>query len=106
MTGSLIATFCAAARLHYLATDELFEEESQLVQGDMLVGALAGYGPLSPEDAQLTLFRLLVFNIAAEIAASRPEVRGPGTFRSALLDELYNLTPEEVVARAKVELVG
>jgi hypothetical protein len=43
MTGTLVATFCAAARLHYLASKEPFEDLSQLVQGDMLVGALAGY---------------------------------------------------------------
>lgn len=42
MTGTLVATFCAAARLHYLATNEPFEAESELVQGDMLLGALAG----------------------------------------------------------------
>lgn len=42
MTGTLVATFCAAARLHYLASKESFEDLSQLVQGDMLLGALAG----------------------------------------------------------------
>jgi thiamine-phosphate diphosphorylase/hydroxyethylthiazole kinase len=42
MTGTLIATFCAAARLQYLADHELFEDSSQLVQGDMFIGALAG----------------------------------------------------------------
>jgi thiamine-phosphate diphosphorylase/hydroxyethylthiazole kinase len=42
MTGTLVATFCAAARLHYLASKEPFEYRSQLVQGDMLVGSLAG----------------------------------------------------------------
>jgi thiamine-phosphate diphosphorylase/hydroxyethylthiazole kinase len=43
--------------------------------------------------------------IAAEVAAEREDVRGPGTFRAALLDELYNLTPEMVVQRAKVVIV-
>ncbi|EAQ90946.1 hypothetical protein CHGG_02881 [Chaetomium globosum CBS 148.51] len=32
---------------------------------------------------------ILHFEIAAEIAASRPEVRGPGSFVPAFLDELY-----------------
>lgn len=43
MTGTLVATFCAAARLHYLAQNDPFEPLSELVQGDMLLGALAGY---------------------------------------------------------------
>jgi thiamine-phosphate diphosphorylase/hydroxyethylthiazole kinase len=43
--------------------------------------------------------------IAAEVAAAREDVKGPGTFRSALLDELYNLTPEVLLSRAKIEIV-
>lgn len=42
MTGTLVATFCAGARLHFLASNEPYEDLSQLVQGDMLLGALAG----------------------------------------------------------------
>lgn len=34
---------------------------------------------------------ILHFEIAAELAASRPEVRGPGTFVPAFLDELYRI---------------
>jgi thiamine-phosphate diphosphorylase/hydroxyethylthiazole kinase len=49
--------------------------------------------------------RVCVFNVAAEIAAERADVKGPGTFRAALLDELYNLTPEILQKRVKVEVV-
>lgn len=42
MTGTIVATFCAAARLHFLASNAAVENDSQLVQGDHLVGALAG----------------------------------------------------------------
>lgn len=42
MTGTLVATFCAAARLYHLESNAPFEDASQLVQGDMLLGALAG----------------------------------------------------------------
>ena len=30
--------------------------------------------------------------IASEKATKRPDVQGPGTFRSALIDELYNIS--------------
>jgi thiamine-phosphate diphosphorylase/hydroxyethylthiazole kinase len=43
---------------------------------DKLLAALAG---------------LLHFEIAAEIAATREDVKGPGTFVPALIDELYNI---------------
>ena len=49
--------------------------------------------------------RVCVFNVAAEIAAERDDVRGPGTFRAALLDELYNLTPQILQGRVKIEVV-
>jgi len=43
---------------------------------DKLVGAIAG---------------ILHYEIAAEIAAAREDVKGPGTFVPALIDELYNI---------------
>lgn len=46
-----------------------------------------------------------MFNVAAEIAAERGDVKGPGTFRAALLDELYNLTAEVLQERVKVEVL-
>lgn len=48
---------------------------------------------------------VLAMTVAAEVAAERPDVRGPNTFRSALIDELYNLTADEVVKRANIEVV-
>jgi thiamine-phosphate diphosphorylase / hydroxyethylthiazole kinase len=45
-----------------------------------------------PEDKlAATVAGLLVYEIAAEIAAEREDVKGPGTFVPAFLDELYNL---------------
>ncbi|KAI1122704.1 Hydroxyethylthiazole kinase family-domain-containing protein [Nemania abortiva] len=38
-----------------------------------------------------TIAGLLYYNIAAEMAAMRPDVNGPGTFVPAFLDELYSL---------------
>ncbi len=43
---------------------------------------------------------LACYGIAAEHAAKNS--KGPGTFRAALLDELYALTPEEVRSEARV----
>jgi hydroxyethylthiazole kinase len=44
---------------------------------------------------------LLAFGVAGEDAAG--EARGPGTFHAALYDALYNLDPETLDSRAKVE---
>ncbi|RYP77967.1 hypothetical protein DL771_000826 [Monosporascus sp. 5C6A] len=46
----------------------------------------------SPEDRlPAVVAALLHYNIAAELAAERDDVRGPGTFVPAFLDELYRL---------------
>jgi thiamine-phosphate diphosphorylase/hydroxyethylthiazole kinase len=47
---------------------------------------------VSPDDKLLaTIAGLLHFEIAAEVAAGRDDVKGPGTFVPALIDELYNI---------------
>lgn len=58
------------------------------------------------------LSALLVFEIAAENAASKEYVRGPGSFVPAFLDELYAIREASkrgekswLVDRAKVDLV-
>lgn len=102
MTGSIVACFLAAARTWFLQraaemgpeeegfAESGWETDSQLTQGNMLIGALAG---------------VLTFNVAAEQAAKRPDVKGPGTFRAALIDEMYAVSAAEVCQFAKVELL-
>ncbi len=91
MTGTCVTAFCAAARLAALDDHPAYEEASQLVHGDMLLGTIAG---------------MLVYTVAGELAAQRPDVKGTGTFRAALIDELYNLKAEDVRRLAKVEIVA
>ena len=61
---------------------------ASLTSGDMLSATVAG---------------LLAINVAAEIAAARPDVQGPGTFGRALVDELARLRIEDVLDRMVVE---
>ncbi|KAI0476898.1 Hydroxyethylthiazole kinase family-domain-containing protein [Xylaria cf. heliscus] len=55
-----------------------------------------------------TIAGLVHYNIAAELAAERPDVKGPGTFVPAFLDELYQIRVATTrgdlgwLARAKV----
>ncbi|KAF9268649.1 thiamine biosynthetic bifunctional enzyme Thi4 [Marasmius fiardii PR-910] len=86
ITGSCIAAYCAL--VSRLAGSELLKDD-KLARGDVFVGTISG---------------ILILNIAAEIAATRDDVRGPGTFFPALLDELANLTPQILSGRARIEL--
>ncbi|CAE6386637.1 unnamed protein product [Rhizoctonia solani] len=87
MVGTAITAFAAAARL---VAPETAEDQGKLVQGDMFQAAVAG---------------VLAITIASEIAAARPDVKGTGTFASALIDELYNLKPQTIADRAMVEIL-
>ncbi|KAJ2558187.1 thiamine biosynthetic bifunctional enzyme [Coemansia sp. RSA 1933] len=57
---------------------------------DLLAGALAG---------------IVAINLAAEAAALRADVRGPGTFRAAFIDEMHNLTADQFRVGMNIELV-
>jgi len=86
LVGTCIATFCAGAWAR--AKNE--DSTGKIVQGDMLMGAVGG---------------ILALTIAGERAAVRSDVLGSGTFLPALIDELYNLTPETVLEWAQVHVV-
>jgi thiamine-phosphate diphosphorylase/hydroxyethylthiazole kinase len=82
-TGTALTVFCGAAR--HLPSPS----PSQLITGDPLLGVLAG---------------LLVYTIAGEKAGVRADVKGPNTFRSAFIDEMYNLKEEDVRKLARFEV--
>jgi thiamine-phosphate diphosphorylase/hydroxyethylthiazole kinase len=59
-----------------------------------------------------TIAGLLHYEIAAELAAQRPDVKGPGTFVPALIDELDNIRRSNAdgdfswLSRADIALVS
>ncbi|KAI0592949.1 TMP-TENI-domain-containing protein [Biscogniauxia sp. FL1348] len=92
--------------------------------GHELLGAVTGTGcclgtaisaavAVRPPGDRLvaTVAALLHYNIAAELAAARNDVKGPGTFVPAFLDELYNVRRRAVagdfswIKRARVGVV-
>jgi len=85
MVGTCVAVFCAAAA----STGDL-RTDDKLVNGDMLIGAIGG---------------VLAVTIASELAATRPDVHGSGSFLPALIDELYHLTADKILELAKVEVI-
>ncbi|EPE24994.1 Thiamin phosphate synthase [Glarea lozoyensis ATCC 20868] len=107
------------------ATDIISDGSRTLAvkNGHELLGRITGSGcvlgttisimlAVSKEDKLVaTLAALLHYEIAAEIAAARSDVRGPGTFVPALIDELYNIhkaaeaNDSSWLERAKVEAV-
>ncbi|KAJ2550808.1 thiamine biosynthetic bifunctional enzyme [Coemansia sp. RSA 1878] len=48
---------------------------------------------------------ILAINIAAEIAANRSDVQGPGTFRAAFIDSMHNLTTEQFNAHTNFSIL-
>ncbi|KAJ2841021.1 thiamine biosynthetic bifunctional enzyme [Coemansia erecta] len=62
----------------------------KVAHDDLLAGALAG---------------VVAINLAAEAAASRGDVKGPGTFRAVFIDEMHNLTVDQFRNGMNIELV-
>lgn len=87
-----------------------------IANGDALMGSITGSGCMlsgvsgafvgaNPEQVLESLLEAHVYyGIAGEKAAARSDVKGPGTFRSAFMDELAQVTEEELKNRAKVEV--
>lgn len=79
--------------------------------GCVLGTVIAAYLAVASDKLLAALAAVLVFEIAAERAANRSDVKGPGTFVPALIDELYVLVKEtgrgqtEWMKEAKVEKV-
>lgn len=76
--------------------------------GCMVSSVVACFAAANRDDYLLaTVAGILTVTIASEIAAARDYVNGPGTFRSALLDELYNVTnsPQTFEKYAKVRAI-
>ncbi|KAI7870104.1 Hydroxyethylthiazole kinase family-domain-containing protein [Mucor mucedo] len=76
--------------------------------GCMVSSVVACYAAANRDDYLLaTVAGILTVTIASEIAAAREYVNGPGTFRAALIDELYNLTssPELIMQKAKLRVI-
>ncbi|KAJ2496557.1 thiamine biosynthetic bifunctional enzyme [Coemansia sp. RSA 1972] len=48
---------------------------------------------------------ILAINIAAEIAANRSDVQGPGTFRAVFIDSMHNLTTEQFNAHMNFSIL-
>jgi thiamine-phosphate diphosphorylase/hydroxyethylthiazole kinase len=76
--------------------------------GCMVSSVVACFTAANRDDYLLaTVAGILTVTVASEIAAAREYVNGPGTFRAALIDELYNVTnsPEILKRYAKVRAI-
>ncbi len=81
--------------------------------GHELMGTVSGTGCMSTavtgsflaakpgEPLEAAAEALIAFGVAGEDAAAR--ARGPGTFHAGLYDALYNLDPDLLDRRARVE---
>jgi thiamine-phosphate diphosphorylase/hydroxyethylthiazole kinase len=74
--------------------------------GCMATTAIGCFLAAIPEDPLMAAVAgLVVMGIAGEQAVARSDVNGPGTFRAALIDELFNLSTEKITEHARVTRV-
>ncbi|KAI8077244.1 Hydroxyethylthiazole kinase family-domain-containing protein [Gilbertella persicaria] len=76
--------------------------------GCMVSSVVACFTAANRDDYLLaTVAGILTVTVASELAAKREYVHGPGTFRAALIDELYNVTnsPELLQKYARIRVI-
>jgi len=71
--------------------------------GCMATALVAAFAAVEPDFLVAAGGALAAYGLAAELAAR--EARGPASFRTALLDRIYNLTPEQVAEGARAEFL-
>jgi hydroxyethylthiazole kinase len=70
----------------------------------MATTVCAAFAAVERNYALAAVGALATFGLAAELAATN--VRGPASFKVAFFDQLYNLTPEQIVAGARIEALA
>ena len=63
--------------------------------------AIAAFAGITPDPLEAAAAGLAFFGLAGEVAAQK--ARAPGSYQAALLDALYEITPDQLQAGAKLE---
>ena len=66
-----------------------------------LIGAFLA---VNPNPFAASVHAMILLGLAGDLAAQGGE--GPGSFRVAILDELYNIKPQDILSGWKAEIVG
>ncbi|MEW6547252.1 MAG: hydroxyethylthiazole kinase [Bacillota bacterium] len=72
--------------------------------GCMSTTMVAAFAAVEPDHLIASAAGLACFGLAAEMAA--PHARGPASFKAALFDALYNMTPEQLENGARVVVLA
>jgi len=70
--------------------------------GCMATTAIATCAAVAPDAMLAATAALAAYGLAAERAAAMAGVQGPGSFKAAFFDQVYNLTPELLRDQARV----
>lgn len=70
--------------------------------GCMATTAIAACAAVAPDALLAATTALAAYGLAAERAAALAGVQGPGSFKAAFFDQVYNLTPELLYDQARV----
>ncbi|MDN5332683.1 MAG: hydroxyethylthiazole kinase [Tepidanaerobacteraceae bacterium] len=73
--------------------------------GCMLASVIGSFSGVERDCFKASVAALVAFGLAGELAANRPEVRGPASFKVCFFDELYNLSEEKIRAGMKYSIV-
>lgn len=67
--------------------------------GCVLTSVLAAFHAIDDNTLTAAASGIILYGMAGEIAAEKPKVEGPASFKTAFLDALYSLSEEEIMKR-------
>lgn len=70
--------------------------------GCMLSSVIASFCGVEQDSFKAAVAAFVCFGLAGELAAARPETKGPASFKTAFFDEIYNLTEEKINSGKKI----
>ncbi|MDK2903552.1 MAG: hydroxyethylthiazole kinase [Clostridiales bacterium] len=73
--------------------------------GCMAASMLGCFAAVESDHVQSSAAAMACFGIAGQLAAKRSDIKGPGTFKAALMDELYNLDTASIEQYLNIEEV-
>lgn len=71
--------------------------------GCMAASVLGAFAAVESDRVLSSAAAMACFGIAGQMAAQREDVKGPGTFKAAFMDELYNLNSDKVKQYLNIE---
>lgn len=73
--------------------------------GCLLTSVVGAFSAVERDPLRAAVSAIVSYGVAAELAAAKTETQGPGSFQIELLNQLYKLSPDDIMNRGSLEKI-